>query len=426
MIYLVRSWPRLSQTFILNEVLAVERRGIELDVYSLVRSDETTVQPQLADVRAPVTFLAESSLRRRLADHLAVVRRGWRRYVASAWHAARNRRLSAGYATCSTWRCFSHAVSVTAAIERRPASARPHHVHAHFAHDPALVAVYVHRLTGLPYSITAHARDLYQIPAANLVARASEATAVVTCCAMNAEYLERTLPAVGRPPILVVHHGVELGRFRPPAARPAGPTPLVVSVGRLVEKKGYDDLLHALAKVKADGWSFRCQIFGDGPLRFRLAALREELDLGAEVEFAGEHGRERIVAALADADVFTLTPRVTDDGDRDGIPNVLVEAMACGLPVVTTVAGGVAELVTHGENGLLAEPRDVDAIAANLIRLLDDDALRTSLGAAARRTVEADYDVDDAAAALAEVFGCPAGDAGGDPRFPRSPRSEGS
>ncbi len=411
-IYLVRSWPRLSQTFILNEVLAVERRGIELDVFSLVRSGETTVQPQLADVRAPVTYLDEQPLRRRLADHLAVARTDWRRYWAAAWHASRHPGLSAGYATCSTWRCFSHAVTVTAAIGRRPAADRPGHVHAHFAHDPALVAVYVHRLTGLPYSITAHARDLYQIPTENLAARASGATAVVTCCTVNADYLHATLPAEERPPVMVVHHGVELGQFRPTDSPSVASTPLVVSVGRLVEKKGYDDLLHALTKVKADGWAFRCEIYGDGPLRSELLALRDELDLGADVEFAGEHGRERIVAALAAADVFMLTPRVTDDGDRDGIPNVLVEAMACGLPVVTTVAGGVAELVAHGENGLLAQPRDVDAVAANLVRLLDDEELRASLGAAARRTVETGYDVNQAAAALAEVFGSAGAEAG--------------
>jgi glycosyltransferase involved in cell wall biosynthesis len=404
-IYLVRSWPRLSQTFVLNEVLAVERRGIELDVFSLVRSDETVVQPQLADVQAPVTYLDERTRRQRLADVAAVARREPRRLAATAWYALGHRGLSAGYATCSTWRCFLHAVSVAADLTRSDATATPAtHVHAHFAHDPALVAVFVHRLTGLPYSLTAHARDLYQIPAGNLAARTAAASAVVTCCAVNADYLDETLPVEGRPPIQVVHHGVELDRFVPPVAPVSRPVPVVVSVGRLVEKKGYDDLLRALAEVRATGHALRAEIYGDGPLRGELEQLRDQLGLDADVSFPGEHGRERILSALQGADVFALTPRVTDDGDRDGIPNVLVEAMACGRAVLTTVAGGVSELVSHERNGLLAAPRDVSSIAAGLIRLLEDASLRRRLGAEARRTVEADYDVDHAAATLAGIF----------------------
>lgn len=417
-IYLVRSWPRLSQTFILNEVLAVERRGVQLDLFSLVRSDETLVQPQLAEVRALVTYLDERPRRRRLGDHAAVARARPRRYAAAAWHALRHPGLSSGYATCSTWRCFDHAVGVAAAVARLPPqAARPTHVHAHFAHDPALVAVYLHRLSGLPYSVTAHARDLYQIPAANLAARTEHARALVTCCGVNASYIDETLATDERPPVLVVHHGVELDRFTPRrSAAAAGSPPLIVSVGRLVEKKGFDDLLGALAAVRATGRSFRAEIYGDGPLRESLANQRDALGLTTEVRFMGEHDRDRILAALAAADIFMLTPRVTDDGDRDGIPNVLVEAMACGVPVVTTVAGGVAELVAHGENGLLASPRDVDAIAANVARLLEDADRRRALGAAARRTAESDYDVDRAAATLAEIFRGRAVGAGRDDR----------
>jgi glycosyltransferase involved in cell wall biosynthesis len=177
-----------------------------------------------------------------------------------------------------------------------------------------------------------------------------------------------------------------------------------MSVGRLVEKKGYSDLLHALSGLKTSGHVFECRIYGDGPAHSALVALRDRLGLSAEVEFAGERGRDEIIKALHDAGVFLLTPIVARDGDRDGIPNVLVEAMACGVPVVTTSVGGITELVEHEVNGLLTEPGDVADIERQVARLLQNPALRHDLGLAARRTVESRYDVDTAARELEAVF----------------------
>jgi glycosyltransferase involved in cell wall biosynthesis len=178
----------------------------------------------------------------------------------------------------------------------------------------------------------------------------------------------------------------------------------LVSVGRLVEKKGYSDLLLALSGLKRSGHVFECRIYGDGPAHRALVALRDRLGLSAEVEFAGERGRDEIIKALHDAGVFLLTPIVARDGDRDGIPNVLVEAMACGVPVVTTSVGGITELVEHEVNGLLTEPGDVADIERQVARLLQNPALRHDLGLAARRTVESRYDVDTAARELEAVF----------------------
>ncbi len=302
-------------------------------------------------------------------------------------------------------RGFGHAVSVTAQILRlRRAGRPPRHVHAHFAHDPALVGLLVARLTGLPFSFTGHARDLLQIPAAALTARATAAATLVTCCEANAAHIRATVPAAALPRLLVVHHGIDLTRFRPTAADARGPLPTILSVGRLVEKKGYDDLLRALACLRAAGTPFVCHLYGDGPLRTRLLALRDELGLRDHVHLPGAVDQDRVAAALAGADVFALASRPTEDGDRDGIPNVLVEAMSCGVPVITTSAGGIPELVRHEVNGLVTGPGDVPALAAGLQRLLEDSALRSRLGAAARRTVEEGFDVAAAARTLEAVF----------------------
>jgi glycosyltransferase involved in cell wall biosynthesis len=407
-IYLVRSWPRLSQTFILNEALALERRGVELLVISLVHSDDRVTQPQVADLRARVSYLDERRGWRLVRAHLAVLSSAPLRYARTLRFARRNRQLSTGYATFTTMGCFQYAVQVAAtviALDR--VGSRPRALHAHFAHDPALVGLLVRRLTGLPYSFTAHARDLIQIPVASLVARSTEATALVTCCAANADYIESAVPAERRPPVRVIRHGIDLDVFRPGTGRalsPPGYTPGLMSVGRLVEKKGFADLLQALSRLKASGHLIMCRIFGDGPDRGPLLALRDTLDLSAEVEFAGERGQDEIIKALHEADLFLLTPIVARDGDRDGIPNVLVEAMACGVPVVTTSVGGITELVEHGVNGLLTTPGDVADIEQQVARLLQNPQLRRDLGIAARCTVESRFDVDAAARELEAVF----------------------
>jgi glycosyltransferase involved in cell wall biosynthesis len=408
---LVRSWPRLSQTFILNEVLALERLGLELTVVSLTRSLESTRQPHVAAVRAPVCYLDESRPHEPLArvvDHVTVAVRAPRRYASALLLALRRPDLADGYATCSTMRCLAHAVRVAAQLRRtgqvRRAGDGAGHLHAHFAHDPALVGLLVHRLTGVRFTFTAHARDLYQMPVPSLLPRIAAASAVITCCQANADYLTDVLPAGLRDRVHVIPHGLPLDRFHAvPAGDHGGPV-RIVSVGRLVEKKGFPDLLKACALVRAASHGFTCDIYGGGPLADQLERLRDRLGLAGVVIFRGERDQEGIAEALAAADVFALTPCVPDDGDRDGIPNVIVEAMACALPVVTTAAGGVLDLVRDGETGLVAPPHDVAEIARNLTTLLTDPWRRRQLGAAGRAAVEEGFDIEVSARRLAALY----------------------
>jgi glycosyltransferase involved in cell wall biosynthesis len=404
--YLVRSWPRLSQTFIVNEILEQERLGTELELYSLTHSDERLIQPQVGAVAATVQFLDDRRPRlAALRDHALVARSAPLAWARTLLFAASRPQLARGYATLSTLGCLAAAVRMAAAVHRARRSGAPvEHLHAHFAHDPALVALLTSRLTGVPYSITAHARDLYQIPVPSLRARAREAVAVVTCCAANVDYLRSVLPGRLHPRLRLIHHGVALDRFVP-AARPGAPAPVeILSVGRLVEKKGFPDLLLACRRLKSAGVPFRLRIYGDGPLRAELTELRDRLDLRDEVELAGERDGAEVLRAYQRADVFALTPCVTADGDRDGVPNVIVEAMACGLPIVTTDAGGVTEAVRHGVSGLVAPPRDVDALARHLTELGTDATRRRALGEAGRRTAEERFDVRSAARQLSLVF----------------------
>jgi glycosyltransferase involved in cell wall biosynthesis len=226
----------------------------------------------------------------------------------------------------------------------------------------------------------------------------------VTCCTANVDYLRRVLPAPLQPRVRLIHHGVELDRFVP-APRADGPAPVeILSVGRLVEKKGFPDLLLALGQLKQRGQRFRCAIYGEGPLYAELAATIERLDLRDEVVLPGAVAQRDLIPVFQRADIFALAPFVTEDGDRDGVPNVLVEAMACGLPVVSTTVSGIPELVAHDRNGLLVTPHDPAALADALAALLADDERRAQLGAEARRTVVEGFDLRAAAHELAALF----------------------
>ena len=319
-----------------------------------------------------------------------------------------------------------------AALLRREARAgRPiAHLHAHFAHDPALIALLAQTLTGISFSFTAHARDLVQIPPRALVERIERATTMLTCSGTNIEYVDEVVPAPLRAKVRLIHHGVNLDGFQPLAQRqgdkgagrqgddqapvslsPDLPVsledqevPLILSVGRLVEKKGFPDLIDACARLRASGRRLRLAIYGEGPLERDLAEQIGRLGLGDSVTLAGACSQQELIPVLQRADLFALASFVTDDGDRDGIPNVLVEAMACGLPVVSTAVAGIPELVRHDANGLLVPPRDVAALAGALEALLGDAARRRRMGAEARRTVVAQFDLRAAARQIAGLF----------------------
>jgi glycosyltransferase involved in cell wall biosynthesis len=271
------------------------------------------------------------------------------------------------------------------------------HLHVHFANIPAATAEIAQKLTGIPFSMTAHAKDIYLTDDVALDRRMGSAEFVLTCTEYNRRYLEAV--STSDTPIYRSYHGIDLTRFRPRGETAETVTfaqaPLnILSVGRFCEKKGFPDLLDACHQLKQAQVPFRCQIVGFGPLASRLQGQIATLGLEGDVTLVGKLTQDEVIEQYHRADVFVLPCLVTEDGDRDGIPNVLLEAMATGLPVVSTAISGITELVQSGTNGLLVPEKDAAAIAQALTLLAQAPSLRQELGRAGRRTVHQNFTLE--------------------------------
>jgi glycosyltransferase involved in cell wall biosynthesis len=410
LVYILRSYPRLSQTFILNEILALEQLGWHIRIFAVTHPHEPLVQSQVAEVRARVDYLEAVEQRNWLTilfEHTRFALAAPSRYLRCLRYVMQHPEFDQAYTSSSRFQCFLQAVYLARLLthEQKQNGRGITHLHAHFAHDPTLIAHLIHMLTGLTYSFTAHARDLYQIPVPALAERIQEASAVITCCGANLRYIQQELPKPLAAKVRLIHHGVNLLSFQPAshAAKSSGRMQ-ILAVGRLVEKKGFSELIRACQRLKQTGRCFQCVIYGEGPLHHTLVKLIEGLELVDEVALAGACTQQELLPMFQQADIFALTPCVTHDGDRDGVPNVLVEAMACALPVVTTSVGGITDLVRHDYNGLMVEPNDAEAIADELGALLDDAPRRRRLGEAARRTVIEHFDLHASAQQIAQIF----------------------
>jgi len=423
--YLTKRFPRLSETFILDEILGLEAAGVPLRLYAVAHPGEEITQPDVAKVMSPVVYLrapggwlqSSREVAATLVAHARLLGRDPRRYLGVVAYIARRRRH------LSTVRNFAQAGRLALLLEADDAR----HVHAAFAHGPASVAHFVHLLTGLPFSFAAHAKDLY-VSAPDLLARkVGDASFVLTCSQSAAS----TLAAIAGPEaakVLLAHHGVDTTRFAPPAET-AEPDPQslqllaplrVLAVGRLVAKKGYPVLVEALAALTAGGRPVCCTVVGAGPDRAELEAMTARLGLSPLLRFLGSRTHQQVAASYRDADVFVQASVVLANGDRDGIPNSVLEAMASGLAVVASDVAGIPEVVADG-CGLLVPAGDPVALAAALDRLAGDPALRTQLGHAARDHVVSCFDRTACAKAIAPLFETRPGEPGPIQAMPVSP-----
>jgi colanic acid/amylovoran biosynthesis glycosyltransferase len=392
--YLLKMYPRLSETFVLNELLELERQGFRVHVFSLKRPDDGLFHADVARLKADVTYVPESPLRAASAfaaahrDALAAEPGRYARALAAA--ARRGRR--------ATLKHFLRAGYVAPLLRKHGIR----HVHAHFASTAGSVALHLHRLTGVPYSLTAHAKDIYRdgLDRDELEVKLTTARFAVTVSDYNRAHLSALAP---RSRVVRIYNGLDLERFSPNGHGRARP-PLVLAVGRLVEKKGFAVLVRACAILRGHGRDFRCAIVGKGPLEHELRGLIESLRLGDRVELRGPLPQEALLRLYPQATVVVAPCIIGSDGNRDGMPTVLVEAMALGVPVVATNVTGIPELVEDGHTGMLVPPGDPDALAAGIERILEEYDWAEALARAARRRVEQSFHLRQNVGELRALF----------------------
>ena len=398
--FVLKGYPRLSETFIAQEIAGLEKLGMRLRIYALRHPTDKQVHPIHSEIRAPVYYLPEY-----LRDDLPRVLKAW-------WKV---RRLPGYRGARSVWlrdlrrdrtanrvRRFGQAL-----VLARELGADVVRLHAHFLHTPASVTRYAALMRGLPWSGSAHAKDIWTSPQWELREKLDSCDWLVTCTATNRSYLDGLAPA-GR--VELLYHGLDLSRFAPRVAGPqqrdgsdAAAPVQIVSVGRLVEKKGTDVLLDALALLPPE-LHWRLVHVGGGPLRAAMAQRALRLGISERVQWRGAMAQGELITIYQHGDLFALASRIASDGDRDGLPNVLMEAQSQGLACIATDVSAIHELISNGVTGLLVEPEAPAALAAGLARLIQSPALRTALGTGGQIRVAQEFAAQSNLRRLAEKF----------------------
>ena len=398
--YLAPSLGAVTSTFIYREIEAVRARGIEVATFSTRRPSGEVISAEAEELVANTTFLYELPRSEIVIDALTMAIRRPLRFLGGMCLAFRDACGARVSVAGDRFKLLWHFV-VGSALAKRLSDGGQDHIHAHFAHMPTSIAMYAAHVAGATYSFTAHANDIFERPVAlKEKVRRSAFTACIS--EYNRRHLTEAGCLVARLAVVRCALDVEQYAWQRPERGDGGFE--IYAVGRLVEKKGIEHLIHALAALRDEGRSFRCRIIGGGPLLEPLRVQVGQASLDDRVELLGAQPQERVKALFAEADAFVLPCVVAASGDRDGIPVALMEAMALGVPVVSTGVSGIPELIQSDRNGLLAAPGDAQSLAQALATLMDDAELAVCLSQAARRTIETEFEVGRSAAILARRF----------------------
>ncbi|RPH63753.1 MAG: colanic acid biosynthesis glycosyltransferase WcaL, partial [Acidobacteria bacterium] len=387
--YVVKRYPRFSETFIVSEILAHEEAGLGMEIFSLYPPNDSHFQSSIARVRAPVTYIPAEGLR-----------------ATDFWSGVQQAvsclpDVSSVLDTTSGAQARDVYQGLLLACEAR----RKHiqHLHAHFATVATSVVRLAARFANVSYSFTAHAKDIFHssVNHEELRRNLNEAAAVVTVSDYNLEHLRRRFgPMASR--VRRIYNGLDFDQLGAPS--PQSGRSLIVAVGRLIEKKGFSHLVKACRVLADRGRSFECLIIGTGSLQPALQAQIDAEHLTDCVKLIGPRPRDEVLCYMRRAAVCAVPCVVSNDGDRDGLPTVLLEAMAVGAPCVATDVTGIPEAIQDGETGFVVPQHDPVALAAATERLLDDPELRARIAGHARRLVESHFDVRRNAADLRELF----------------------
>jgi glycosyltransferase involved in cell wall biosynthesis len=387
--YVVKRYPRFSETFIVNELLAHEAVGSKVEIFSIRPCTDTHFQNTISQVRASVTRLSPASVK---------------------WSALWPLLQSASAKFPRLWEVLASEQRESALTVAQGLELAGHvrergitHLHSHFASLQAGVTRLAALIAEIPYSVTAHAKDIFHdtVEEEVLAQRLQDAAAVVTVSRFNVEHLSDRFPHIADR-IHCVYNGLTLADL--PFAMPEQRSPSIVSVGRLVEKKGMDILIEACAMLRDNQQAFRCEIIGSGDLESSLRRQVQERGLESLVTLTGPLPQAEVKHRIQQAAVFAAPCVIGKDGDRDGLPTVLLESMALGTPCVSTDVTGIPEVIRHDQTGLVVPQEDPVALAAALTTVLTNRKLRVRYAVAARELIEEKFDSARTSQKLREVF----------------------
>ena len=395
--YITQTFPSLTTTFIYREVLALERKGFHISTYAIWKPDENKLSPESRHLVNGTGYVFPVSRPDFLKAHLHfLATRPWK-YLATAVYGLTRRG--------ETWRNrqrtlfhFVEAVYLAKSMEEQEIT----HIHAHFTINAASIALILSRLLGVTFSFTAH--NIFFTDRLLLREKVEQAQFIVAISEFSRQYLNDLVPDNHLDKIFIVHCGLSPESFAPPQSEPENDVPMIVFVAQLVERKGAPYLVEACKILAERDAHFHCVIIGGGAQETMLEQLIEHYDLDGQVELKGALFQEELKDYLDRADIFVLPCITTADGDIDGVPVSLMEAMAMQIPVISTDVSGIPELIQDNEEGLLVPEKNTEALADAIQKLLDDKAFREKLGQNARRKIIEEFDIDKNARQLASLF----------------------
>ena len=392
--YILRKFPVLSETFILNEILNLEARGIRVHIFSLERPNDPRFHEDLPKLKANIQYLPRPEKIQTLWSHqVRSAKRFGKSYYRALWYALR--RVSPAL----LWRVFQGAY-----VANHARRLKVTHLHSHFANRPTSVAFFAAMIMNIPYSFTAHAADIFRtrMDQNALAQKIRFAKFVVTVSEFNKKFLSEL--AAGCPEkIIRIYNGIDLQRFVPNGILAQKPF-TILCVSRLVEKKGIAVLIEACKMLRDRKVEFQCWLVGGGELEGQLRAQIKASGLESCVKLLGPHSQFEVLTRYHGAHLYALPCVVSSDGNRDGLPVSIVEALACGLPVVSTPMTGIPEVIRNGENGLLVPVGDADALSKAVESVIRDPGLHTRLKSQARSSVESLFDQEKTSNTLVRLF----------------------
>lgn len=399
--FVLKGYPRISETFISQEIYLLEQKGYDISILSMRQPREDMRQPINKLIKAPVVYTPEyifeepveifsHNLRTLTQFPLAYLKYFLIALYTSATEMRREhikRFLQAGWA-----------------ISKCQFKTNPYHLHSHFAHSPTTLTYYVHKITGLKYSISAHAKDIYTISKEELKSKIESCEFLTTCTSFNYHYIRDKILKTDK--VKLSYHGINTDYFKPTEidCLSSQQPYLLCSVGRLVDKKGYDVILKALSLLKRKGINFRYDVFGAGELESEVKGLISDLDLKDQVRLLGAASHETISERLAQKGIFICGSKISSTGDRDGIPNTIAEAMSMELAVVATKVSGIPELIQHKESGWLVEPESPAEMSDAIEYLIQNPVITEQIAKNGRRRVKEFFDANKCLGDLEDSF----------------------